>query len=72
MATHFSILAWETPWTEGPGGLQSMGLHFWFLSFLVSLAQNNPFVKVAYLGAAYLSTLHHSHRRTSLSVGRLS
>ena len=24
MATHFSILAWETPWTEGPGGLQSM------------------------------------------------
>ena len=25
MATHFSILAWETPWTEGPGGLQSLG-----------------------------------------------
>ena len=21
MATHFSILAWETPWTEEPGGL---------------------------------------------------
>ena len=26
MATHSNILAWETPWTEGPGGLQSMGL----------------------------------------------
>ena len=26
MATHSSILAWEIPWTEGPGGLQSMGL----------------------------------------------
>ena len=26
MATHSSILAWETPWTEGPGGLQSMVL----------------------------------------------
>ena len=26
MATHFSILAWEIPWTEEPGGLQSMGL----------------------------------------------
>ena len=26
MATHSSILAWETPWTEGSGGLQSMGL----------------------------------------------
>ena len=25
MATHFSILAWEMPWTEEPGGLQSMG-----------------------------------------------
>ena len=27
MATHSSILAWEIPWTEEPGGLQSMGLH---------------------------------------------
>ena len=25
MATRFSILAWEIPWTEEPGGLQSMG-----------------------------------------------
>ena len=25
-ATHFSILAWEIPWREEPGGLQSMGL----------------------------------------------
>ena len=25
MATHSRILAWETPWTEEPGGLQSMG-----------------------------------------------
>ena len=25
MATHFTILAWRTPWTEEPGGLQSMG-----------------------------------------------
>ena len=39
MATHSSILAWEIPWTEEPGGLQSMGhkesdtterLHFHF------------------------------------------
>ena len=26
MATHSSILAWEIPWTEEPGALQSMGL----------------------------------------------
>ena len=25
MANHFSILAWRIPWTEEPGGLQSMG-----------------------------------------------
>ena len=25
MATHFSILAWKIPWTEEPGGLQSIG-----------------------------------------------
>ena len=23
MATHYSVLAWEIPWTEKPGGLQS-------------------------------------------------
>jgi len=26
MASHSRILAWEIPWTEDPGGLQSMGL----------------------------------------------
>ena len=26
MALHSSILAWEIPWTEEPGGLQSLGL----------------------------------------------
>ena len=25
MATHAHIPAWEIPWTEEPGGLQSMG-----------------------------------------------
>ena len=25
MATHSIILAWEIPWSEKPGGLQSMG-----------------------------------------------
>ena len=29
MATHSSILAWKSPWTEEPGRLQSMGLHDW-------------------------------------------
>ena len=33
MATHSSVLAWRIPWTEEPGGLQSMGsqrvVHNW-------------------------------------------
>ena len=29
MATHSSIPAWKSPWTEEPGGLQSMGLNDW-------------------------------------------
>ena len=27
MEIHSSILAWRIPWTEKPGGLQSMGSH---------------------------------------------
>ena len=26
MAAHSSVLAWRIPWTEEPGGLQSIGL----------------------------------------------
>ena len=29
MATPSSILAWRIPWTEEPGGLQTMGLQSW-------------------------------------------
>ena len=29
MVTHSSILAWRTPWTEEPGGLQSLGSQSW-------------------------------------------
>ena len=29
MATHSSILAWRSPWTEERGGLQSMGNQSW-------------------------------------------
>jgi len=27
MAPHSSTLAWKIPWTEGPGGLLSLGSH---------------------------------------------
>ena len=45
MATHLSILAWRTPWTEEPGGLQSMGSqrtgHDWVTNILSSVEQNS-------------------------------
>ena len=57
MATHSSILAWKTPWTKEPGGLQSMGLQrvghnlateqqqFLFLGFIMDSIFSNGFIK---------------------------
>ena len=48
MATHSSILVWRIPWTEEPGGLQSMGSQeldtterLW-ASLLAQLVKNLP------------------------------
>ena len=46
IAPHSSTLAWKIPWTEGPGGLQSMGLqrvgHGWATSLSLScIAEGN-------------------------------
>ena len=42
MATHSNTLAWKIPWTEEPGGLQSMGSqtvgHDWATSVSLSLS----------------------------------
>ena len=41
IAIHSSILAWEIPWTEEPGGWQSLGLqrvgHDWVINTFVYL-----------------------------------
>ena len=46
MATHSSILAWRIPWTEEPGGLQSMGSqrvgHDWATSLSLSIRIGLP------------------------------
>ena len=46
MATHSSILAWRVPWTEEPGGLQSMGSqrvrHDWAHTLEEMLCVNTP------------------------------
>ena len=42
MATHSSILAWETPWTEESGGLQSMGSRkSWTTTERLNSSRNN-------------------------------
>ena len=52
MAPHSSTLAWKIPWTEEPGGLQSMGshrvstterLHFHFSLPCIGEGNGNPF-----------------------------
>ena len=51
MATHSSILAWEIPWTEEPGGLQSMRVtkelgmteHACFLLYTLTCISSNFF-----------------------------
>ena len=48
MATHFSILAEKIPWTEKPGGLQSMGSqrdgHSWAIVHKHMIKINNVYV----------------------------
>ena len=58
MATHSSILAWRTPWTEEPGGLQSTGSqrigHNWTSDLtVVSLILILIFILMCHLNAFY-------------------
>ena len=46
MATHSNIFVWETPWTEKPGRLQSMG----HKEVATPQGLNNNSVKPEYLG----------------------
>jgi len=66
MATHSSILAWRIPWTEEPGGLQSMGSqragHDW--SDLVRSTHNFEF----FMSHLKNSILRKANARTSLAV----
>ena len=50
MATHSSILAWRSSWTEEPGGLQSMGLQRVRYDLLNKQQQKfNPLISKAFL-----------------------
>ena len=45
METHSSILAWEMPWTEDPGRLQSMGSQESRHALATELQQQQPLYK---------------------------
>ena len=49
VATHFSVPAWRIPWTEKPGGLQSMGSqrvgHDWATNTFTFIAKHNRNLK---------------------------
>ena len=47
MATRFSVLAWKIPWTEEPGGLQSM----WLQRVGHNLQPNNTILVSAFEGS---------------------
>ena len=49
MATHSSILAWRSPWTEEPSGLQSMGLKRVGQDWVTKHTQVEKVVMVAFL-----------------------
>ena len=44
MAPHSSTLAWEIPWTQEPGGLQSMGLLIVGHDLAIKRQQQQPFL----------------------------
>ena len=57
MATYSSILAWEIPWTEAPGGLQSM----WLKRVRHDLALNNN--SMWYNQTLLNSGTHNAHKK---------
>ena len=70
MSTHSSILAWRIPWTEEPGGLQSMGSqrvrHNWLTLSLFTV----NYIKVFCTATIHSSTLAWKIPRTE-EPGRL-
>ena len=67
MATHSSILAWRTPWTEDPGGLQSMGVAESDIFILLTSPLEDPKAPVRTLRHAALgSRLDHSGKMSHL------
>ena len=66
MAVHSSILGWKIPWTEEPGGLQSMGSQA--LNATQRLNHRQDTYKNQYRNVKIIITAQFSHSVGSLSV----
>ena len=78
MATHSSLLAWEIPWTEGPGWLQSMGSqrvrHDWSIlahMYIVYIRVCSLCCTFYRFGKCIMSPIHH-YSRIALPPGKSS
>ena len=68
MAPHSSIPAWRIPWTEEPGGLQSMGCKESDTTEPVELTCTRPPGFVAWAGECTLPSSAPSYERAPLTV----
>ena len=69
IATHSSLLAWRIPWTEEPGGLQSLGLQEsdttgWLTLVLLCLVTRSSSFLVSSSGIYFNSFNPHLHANT--------
>ena len=74
VATHSSILAWRIPWTEEPGGLQSMGLqsvrHDWVTKHTHTHTHTPPLMCSFVLASLILQTNLYSWYFYSIYIER--
>ena len=73
MVTHSSILAWETPWTEEPGGLQFMGSQrVGHNSATKQLTTTCIYILYAHILGTSIQTHTHTHIYTIPKHGNIS
>ena len=60
MATHSSIPAWEIPWTEEPGGLQSVGSQGVEHALMTKQQKQIIYLDVYWMVEIKLKNLHHT------------
>ena len=75
IAIHSSILAWRIPWTEEPGGLQSMGLqrvgHNWSTNtFTLFFLRQNSLFHLIFRATVSTGYYYYFHLKYDLKIGR--